>query len=136
MSVASEIRKEDGMTVKSYRDLDVWQKAVDLVVDCYALTERFPRQEVCGLTSQMQRAAVSVPANTAEGQGRSSRKEFLHHLSIAHGSLAELETHLEIATRLGYVQAADLEPFLSKAASVGRMLNGLRRALKATNPAH
>jgi len=85
------------MSVQSYRDLQVWQKSMDLVTECYRATQQFPKTEIYGLTSQLQRAAVSVPANIAEGQGRQHTKEFIQHLSIAYGSLAELETHLQIA---------------------------------------
>ena len=93
------------MAIKSFRDLRVWQAAMDLVVDVYRLTQRFPRQEEYGLTGQMHRAAVSIPSNIAEGHAREHRKEYLHHLSIAHSSLAELQTQVEIATRLDYCSA-------------------------------
>ena len=87
------------MSIKSYCELEVWQKAMDLVVECYRTGERFPKTEVYGLTSQLRRAAVSVAANFAEGQGRSHTREFLNHLSMAYGSLMEVETHLQIAGR-------------------------------------
>ena len=119
------------MTIKSYKDLEVWKKAMDLVVACYKLTEAFPRDEAYGLTSQLRRAAVSVPANIAEGHARAFLKEYLHHLSISYGSLAELETHLEIASRLGYVNTTQTQAVLSQAAEIGRMLNGLMSALRA-----
>ena len=80
------------MEIKSYRDLRVWQAGMDLVVRVYRLTQGFPTHELYGLTSQMRRAAVSIPSNIAEGHTRESSKEYLHHLSIAQGSLAELET--------------------------------------------
>ena len=80
------------MAVKSYRELMVWQKAIELVEAVYTATGSFPPQEVYGLTSQLRRAAVSVPSNIAEGQGRRSTAEFAHHLSIAYGSLCEIET--------------------------------------------
>jgi four helix bundle protein len=86
------------MRRNSYRDLEVWKKSMDLVVQCYEATRAFPASEQYGLTGQVQRAAVSVPANIAEGQAREHKKEFLHHLSIAHGSVAELETHIELRT--------------------------------------
>jgi len=88
------------MTVRSYQDLEVWQKAMDLVVMCYQATKNFPKSEVYGLASQLQRAAVSIPANIAEGRERKYSKEFVQHLSIAYSSLAELETHIQIAQRL------------------------------------
>jgi four helix bundle protein len=117
------------MSIRNYRDLAVWQKAMDLVVDCYHIAERFPKAEVYGLTSQLQRAAVSVPANIAEGHGRSHTKEYLHHLSIAYGSLMETETHLQIAARLHYIDECLLSPLLEKSAEIGRMLNGLIQSL-------
>ena len=89
--------------MKSCKDLEVWQKAMDLVVDSYNLAEMFPMNEKYGLTSQVQRAAVSVPANIAEGRSRQHTKEFIQFISIAYGSLAELETLIEIADRLDYV---------------------------------
>src|SRR6185295_6250678 len=106
--------------IKSYRDLKVWQKAVDLAVECYRLTSRFPRSEMYGLTTQIQRSAVSVPANIAEGHGREHLGDYLHHLSTANGSLMELETHLLIAVRLTYLRSEDLKPVLLQTAEVGR----------------
>ena len=118
------------MSFRSYRDLEVWQKAMDLVVECYQITKKFPKSEIYGLVSQLQRAAVSIPANIAEGRERQHTKEFLQHLSIAYGSLAELETHLQIAGRLNYIDAKQLKQVLDKTAEVGRMLNGLRRSVE------
>ena len=89
--------------MKTYRELDVWKKAVDMVVMVYELTRELPTEEKYGLISQMQRAAVSVPANIAEGYGRVHRGDYVHHLSIARGSLAELETHITIAVRLDFL---------------------------------
>ncbi len=114
----------------SYRELDVWQKAMDLVVACYEATGYFPNREIYGLTSQLRRAAVSVPANIAEGRGRQHTAEFIQHLSIATGSLAELETHIEIAQRLGYIDPALLENLLIQTRGVARMLNAWRNALR------
>ena len=118
--------------IKSYRDLKVWQKAVDLAVECYRLTGRFPRSEMYGLTSQVQRSAVSIPANIAEGHGREHLGDYLHHLSTANGSLMELETHLLIAVRLTYLRSDDLKPVFLQTAEVGRMLNGLTSKLKSS----
>ena len=95
------------MTVKSYRQLIVWQKAMELVKYIYDLTKKFPKEELYGLTSQIRRAAVSVPSNIAEGQGRDSTKEFLHHLSIAYGSLMETETQGLIAEMQCYITAEE-----------------------------
>ena len=121
---------EEVMTLKSYRDLEVWQKAMDLVVVCYQITKKFPKSEIYGLAAQLQRAAVSVPANIAEGRHRQHSKEFLQHLSIAYASIAELETHVEIAGRLNYVDRSQINEVLDKTAEIGRMLNGLRRAIE------
>jgi four helix bundle protein len=125
-----KIRDETGMSISSYRDLKVWGKAMDLVVEAYRLTKKLPALETYGLTSQIQRSAVSVPANIAEGQGRDHLGEYLHHLSIANGSLMELETHLLITTRLSYLEPTDTELAMTLSKEVGRMLNGLIRALK------
>jgi four helix bundle protein len=113
-----------------YRDLDVWQKAMDLVVMCYRITKSFPQHEVYGLSSQLQRAAVSVPANIAEGRERQHKKEFVQHLSIAYGSLAEIETHILIAERLDYVDKKRVERVLDGTSEVGKMLNGLRKSIQ------
>ena len=111
--------------VSSFRDLVVWQRGVDLVRDVYLLTAKWPAEERYGLTSQVRRAAVSVPANIAEGQGRQGRAELRRALSIAHGSLCELETHLEVAKRLDYPDPAAIDRLLGLAADVGRLLRGL-----------
>jgi len=118
------------MNPKSYRDPEVWQKAMDLVVDCYRLTKKFLKSEMYGLASQLERAAVSVPANIAEGRARRHTKEFVQHLSIAYGSLAELETLIQIAERVKYVDSVQCNTLLEKTAEVGRMVNGLRGSLE------
>lgn len=117
------------MSLKSYQDLEVWQKAMDLVMDCYQSTKDFPKSETYGLSSQLQRAAVSVPANIAEGRSRQYKKEFIQHISIAYGSLAELETLVRIAERLDYLEINRSNSILEKTSEIGRMLNGLRRSL-------
>jgi len=117
-------------TITSYRDLDVWNRSMELVVACYRLTEAFPSREQFGLTSQVRRAAASVPSNIAEGHGRASTGDYLRHLSIAHGSLMELETQLEIARRLGYLPDETWLQASAQARDVGRMLHGLIRRLK------
>ena len=121
------------MSYTSYRNLEVWQKAMDLVVNCYQIAKSFPKSEVYGLTSQLQRAAVSIPSNIAEGRERQYKKEFIQHLSIAYGSLAELETHILIAERLNYLDTNKVKQVLDKTAEVGRMLNGLRKSLTTDN---
>src|SRR6478752_61790 len=114
----------------SYHDLTVWQKAVDLVIDCYKLTGRFPRSEQYGLTCQLQRAAVSIPSNIAEGAGRGHTREFIRHLGIARGSLFEAETQIVIAQRLGYATPEGVQPLLAAVAEIGRMLHGLIASLE------
>ncbi|HEX6986376.1 MAG TPA: four helix bundle protein [Planctomycetaceae bacterium] len=116
--------------VESFRDLRVWQTGMELVTECYRLTRRFPSDERFGLASQVQRAAVSVPANIAEGHGRGTTNAYVNHLWIANGSLTELETHLLIAQRLGYVTEDDLARVLDLIRQVGRMLIALRRSLE------
>ncbi len=120
------------MQIRSYQDLEVWQRAMELALICYRATEQFPRSETFGLASQLQRAAVSVPANIAEGRGRRSTGDFLRFLSIASGSLAETETHLLLAHRLGYLPEERLQSLLVLTARIGRMLNGLRRSLRCS----
>ena len=115
---------------ESYRELIVWQKAILLVTEIYQATRQFPRDELYGLTSQLRRAAVSVPSNIAEGQARFSRKEFHHFLSQARGSLVEIETQLIIAQNLGYLPTQQSEPLLAQTAELGRILNGLIASIK------
>lgn len=119
-----------GSPVRSYRDLLVWQRSMDLVVSAYELAKRLPRDELYGLTSQIRRAATSVPANIAEGQGRRSTRQFLQFLGVANGSLLELETHLLVAERLDLLMSRDLEVTFRLCRDVGRMLAGLMRRLK------
>ncbi|MGD9855981.1 MAG: four helix bundle protein [Planctomycetaceae bacterium] len=119
------------MSIESYRDLKVWQKSIDLTVECYAATKAFPDDERYGLTSQIRRAAGSLAANIAEGHGRGSTKPFLNFLWIANGSLRELETHLIIAGRLGYLSRDDAKPLFAQMKEIGRMLIGLRRSLQS-----
>lgn len=118
------------MAVQHYRDLTVWQKAMDLAEQCYRATRCFPKEELFGLTSQIRRAASSVPANIAEGQGRQHTKEFLNHLSIARGSLMELETHLVLSRRVELVSEESVLPLLALAEEISRMLSGLRASLE------
>ncbi len=119
------------MSIECYRDLKVWNRLMALVVEAYKLTEKLPSTENYGLTSQIQRSAVSIPANIAEGHGRKHLGDYIHHLSIANGSLMELETHLLIAGRLAYLESSELEAILKQTAEVGRMLNGLIQNFKA-----
>ena len=103
---------------------------MDMVTACYRMTATFPKSEVYGLSSQIQRAAVSLPANIAEGHQRKHSKEFIQFLSIASGSLAELETHIYIAQRLEYIDKKQLNNLLDKTSEIGRMLNGLRKSIE------
>ncbi len=114
--------------MEGYRELMVWQKGMDLVVAVYRLTATFPKSETFGLANQLQRAAVSVPSNIAEGNALKQTKAYLRHLAIASGSLAEVETQLEIAERLGYATSHELR---SQANEIGRMLTVLRQRLEA-----
>jgi len=116
---------------RAYRDLDVWQKAMRLVTQVYAVTEDFPRQEQFGLISQIRRSAVSVPSNIAEGKCRTSQKEFLRHLDIAYASLAELETQLEIAMSLKFISENKLDNLIEATSEIAQMPNGLRVAIES-----
>jgi four helix bundle protein len=116
--------------MQGHKDLIVWQKAMDLVVTVYRITKTFPKTEIYGLASQMQRAAVSIPSNIAEGHGLKQTQAYARHLAIANGSLTELETQLEIARRLGYLTTEN-ESVMNQAGEVGRMLAGLRRSLQS-----
>lgn len=115
--------------VRNYTELIAWQKAMDLTEAVYKSTQDFPREELYGLTSQLRRAAVSVSSNVAEGQGRWSTAEFVHHLSIAHGSLRELETQVLLAGRLGYLKKSQMTDLMDRSSEVGRLLNGLSNSL-------
>jgi four helix bundle protein len=116
--------------LSSYRDLLVWQKAMELVVETYRLSSRFPKEEQYGLTSQLRRASVSVPSNIAEGYGRASRKEYLQFLYVGQGSLKETETQIILAEMLGYASKDATKPLLERAEVVGKLLGGLIRALR------
>jgi four helix bundle protein len=121
------------MTVKHYRELIAWQKAMDLVVLIYRLTNRFPKEELFGLTNQLRRAAVSVPSNMAEGQGRRTTRDFLNFLSIARGSLQEVETQVLIAERLGYLAEHECREALALSDEISRLISGLCSALERLN---
>jgi four helix bundle protein len=117
------------MKVKSYQDLIVWQKGMDLVESVYRVTRVFPKEEMFGLTSQVRRAAVSVPSNLAEGQGRQTTRDFMNFISIARGSLQEMETQILIASRLQYIIATQTNEITDMVAEVGRLLSGLYNSL-------
>ena len=115
--------------ITSYRELLVWQRAMQLVYQTYHVVKLLPKEEQFGLSEQMRRAAVSIPSNIAEGQARNSTREFIKFLSIAKGSNAELQTQSEICVGLGYVQQSDIQELQDCSEEVGKMLNGLLQKL-------
>jgi four helix bundle protein len=121
------------MSINSYQDLKVWQKSMDLVEESYRLTQKLPKTETYGLISQIQRAAVSIPANIAEGKGRIHLGDYIRHLSIANGSLRELETLMLIVARLKYIDNTELQKIFILTDEVGCMLNKLIEKLKSNN---
>lgn len=122
------------MKTRHYRDLLVWQRAMNLARHVYSVTSGFPKREMFGLTSQLCRAAVSVPSNIAEGHGRLTDRNFAVFLGQARGSLYEIETQLELAENLRYLTRSQLDQLLSESAEVGRMLNGLLYKLRQSQP--
>jgi four helix bundle protein len=116
-------------TVRNYKELRVWQGAMELVESVYRLSAAFPAEENYGLKAQIRRAAVSIPSNIAEGQSRASTKEFLNHLSIAQASLAEVETQLEISVRLKYLSAEQVTTTVQAIQKLGKQIHALRAAL-------
>lgn len=118
------------MKTRRFRELLVWQQSMSLAREVYAVTKGFPRDETFGLTSQLRRAAVSIPSNIAEGHGRLSDKSFAVFLSQARGSLFEVETQLELAAGLGYFQSERLAVLLSQCETITRMINGLLKSIR------
>ena len=116
--------------VRSYRDLKVWQAGMNLAEQAYRLTRLFPRDELFGLTSQIRRAAASIPANIAEGWGRAGTAEYIRFLQIAQGSLKELETHLLLSERVQLTKAEQTQPMLQTTDELGRMIHSLLGSLK------
>lgn len=117
------------MKSSDYRQLKVWQKAMDLATEIYRLVKYLPREETYALSDQMRRAVVSIPSNIAEGNGRNSVKEFVNFLSIARGSLWELETQLELCVRLNYIDHDQISNALSLITEISKMLNSLAKSL-------
>lgn len=115
--------------VYSYEDLSVWKKSMNLAVKIYELTKHMPKEELYGLTAQMRRAAVSIPSNIAEGQQRTSTREFLRFLSIARGSNAELQTQLVLACKLGYFQSEQIRETMNLTREISKMINALMISL-------
>jgi four helix bundle protein len=114
----------------SYKDLRIWKQSVDLALEIYRQTQNFPKNELYGLTSQLRRAAVSVPSNIAEGKGRSSDKELILFLHHSRGSLLELETQLFIARKLGYIEEPEAKHLLDQVENLAKALNALINALR------
>ena len=121
--------KAEGMGIKSYRDLVVWQKSMELVTTVYTITKEFPKEELYALISQIRRSAVSIPSNIAEGYGRNSTQDYIRFLQIACGSLYELQTQLEISINLTYIMREKSEGIFNLVNEVERMLNTMIRKL-------
>ncbi len=119
-----------GAEIKSYRDLLVWQQAMDLAVLCYKISKMFPKEDLFGLTSQLRRSSASVAANIAEGHGRESSATFVQYLRIAQGSLKETETHIILAGRLELASSTILKAALSSCEDIGKMLRSLIRTIQ------
>ena len=117
--------------ITSFRDLIVWQRSLDFVTKVYSITQTFPKEEIYGLTSQIRRAAVSIPSNVAEGQSRGSDAVFANHIDISIGSSAELETQLTIALNIKYLELSDHDSLITELIQITRMLYGLRAKLRS-----
>lgn len=119
------------MDIITFENLDAWRESMKLVRDVYTLTKKFPPEERFGLTSQIQRAVVSIPSNIAEGHGRYSKSEFANFVSIAHGSLNEVRTQIRIAQMLDYITESEANVIISKCTTIGKIIGGLMKSLKA-----
>ena len=117
-------------SIKTYRDLLVWQKSMDLVTEIYRLSKSFPQDELYGLSAQIRRSAVSVPSNIAEGYGRQSKQDYLRFLKMASGSLYELQTQIEISQKLSYISKDDYEVIFNRAKEIERMLSSMIRKVE------
>ena len=113
------------MVARDHKDLIVWQKSMDLLVEVYRLVKKLPREETYALSDQMRRAVVSIPSNIAEGRARSSEKDYIRFLFIARGSRAEVETQLMACLRLNYLSESDVEPALGLSSEIGSILNSM-----------
>lgn len=118
------------MSVRDYRDLVVWQKAIELAKQVYSLTSKFPSEEKFGMVSQMRRAAVSIPSNIAEGQARATPGEFVQFISYAEGSAGELDTQFVLSVELGFCAKSDTQTLTELIVEIRKMLNALRRSIK------
>ncbi|MCR4965696.1 MAG: four helix bundle protein [Bacteroidales bacterium] len=117
------------MKIQSYKELIVWQKAMDMVANVYKLTQDLPKEELFALTSQIRRAAISVPSNIAEGYGRQSKKEYLHFLSVANGSVCEIETQLLLCAKIGYLSEESIKETLQTLSEIGKMIFSIRQKI-------
>ena len=124
------------MTIESYKDLEVWQLAMTLAEDCYRLTARFPKDEMYGMSAQIRRAVVSIPANIAEGYGREQTGSFVQFLRITQGSTRELETHLILTARIRLADQQTLAPLQDNCERISKMLRSLIRSLEARRAAN
>lgn len=120
--------------IKTHKDLLVWKKSIDLVEQIYKFTKQFPKEELYGITNQMRRCAVSIPANIAEGSGRKNKAEFIQFLHIALGSASELETHLIISQRLGFLSSNSYDEIMNALNEIIKMICGLINSLNSLNP--
>ena len=120
--------------IKTHKDLLVWKKGIDLVEQIYKFTKQFPKEELYGITNQMRRCAVSIPANIAEGSGRKNKAEFIQFLHIALGSASELETHLIISQRLGFLSINSYDEIMNALNEIIKMICGLINSLNSLNP--
>lgn len=117
--------------IKPHKRLEVWNKAIELILDIYRHSEKFPKTEVYGLTSQMRRSAISIASNIAEGAARQTKKEFINYLHMAQGSLSELDTQLVIASKLEYISVATYKEIENKIEAISKMITGLIKSLKS-----
>ncbi len=117
--------------MQNYRDLVVWKKSIELVKHIYAASAKFPKDQLYVLTSQLQRSALSVPSNIAEGRSRHSEKEFVYYLNVAKGSLAEVETQIIVSTEVGYMNKTEQSALLDETNEIGKMLHGLINSLRS-----
>lgn len=116
--------------IRDFKDLIVWQRAMELVAEVYRLVKILPKEELYSLNDQIRRSAISIPSNIAEGQGRNSVKEFIHFLAIAKGSKAELETQLLLCVKVNYLNNTEIENAINLIQEIGKMLNALQKSLK------
>lgn len=117
--------------IKDFKDLIVWQKAMELAAETYLIVKKLPKEELFALSDQIRRAAISIPSNIAEGQGRNSTKEFIHFLAIAKGSKAELETQLLLCVKVNYLNSSEIGTAINLVQEVGKMINAIQKSLAA-----